>query len=65
MADATEITPGGLEGRGGLATTGGSGVDSATPICAGGVESEDMSLSDREHAEGFHLTITKAVTTSV
>ena len=41
-----------------------NGVASATPIRAGGAESADMSLSDREHAEGFHLTITTAVATS-
>jgi len=57
--------PGGLEGRGGLAANGVSGVACATPIRAGGAESADMSLSDRERAEGFHLTITNAVALAV
>jgi len=38
-------------------------VGSATSIRAGGVESADMSLSDRERVEGFHHTSTTAVTT--
>jgi len=39
------------------------GVASAAPICAGGAESADMSLSDRERAEGFHLTAMSTVET--
>jgi hypothetical protein len=52
------LFPGGLKGRGALAC---SLVASATPIRAGGAESADMSLSDRERAEGFHRTITSGV----
>jgi len=53
--------PGGLEGRDGLAGSEATGVASATPIRAGGAESADMSLSDRERVEGFHRTTMTAV----
>jgi len=75
VADPTDCVPGGLEGRGVRGATrhlpNGEErpvrrarvhlVASATPIRANAV-SEDMSLSDREPAEGFHLTSTTAVT---
>ena len=64
VADLTENHPGGLEGRDVLAVSEANGVVSATPIRAGGAESADMSLSDRERVEGFHLTITRAVADS-
>jgi len=41
-----------------LAGSEATGIASATPIRAGGAESADMSLSDRERAEGFHRTTT-------
>ena len=41
-----------------------AGVACAAPIRAGGAESADIPLSDREHAEGFHLATITAVTTS-
>jgi len=40
------------------------GVAERATIRAGGAESADIPLSDREHAEGFHLMILSAVTTS-
>ena len=67
MADSTDFVPGGLEGRGGLAASGASEVACATSIRASAERcccpSADMSRSDRECAEGFHLAITRAVTT--
>jgi len=36
----------------------------AGPIRAGGAESADIPLSDRERDEGFHLSITTAVSTT-
>jgi hypothetical protein len=38
-----------------------SGVAARATIRAGGAESADILRSDREHAEGFHLTSTSAV----
>jgi len=54
--------PGGLKGRGALAS---SLVASAAPIRAGGAESADMSLSDRERAEGFQPPLPTVVDSTV
>jgi len=58
------LPPGGLKGRGALAATSGSPVASVTPIRAGGAESADMSLSDRQRPEGFHRTTSSTVLSS-
>jgi len=50
--------PGGPKGRGELAF---SSVAWAGPILAGGVESENILLSDRERGEGFQRTGSLAV----
>jgi len=48
-----------------VAATIGSGVASVTPIRAGRAESADMSLSDRQRPEGFHLSMSTAVWSAV
>jgi len=60
-----QILPGGLKGRGPLAANAVSGVASATSICAGGAESADMSLSDRQRSEGFQLIPASPVLSAV
>jgi len=44
-----------------LAVSEANRVVSATPIRAGGAESANMSLSDRERPKGFHHTASSAV----
>jgi len=61
----TLIIPGELKGRGPVAPSEARRVASATPIRAGGAESADMSLSDRERPEGFHRTTSRAVAETV
>jgi len=60
-ACATYFVLGGLKGRGSVAASEASGVASAAPIRAGGAESTDMPLSDRQRPEGFQLSPMSAV----
>jgi len=62
MADPTEIVLVDWKGEVGSRRR---AVASATPICAGSAESADMSLSDREPAEGFHRSTMIAVAAAV